>query len=322
MESLTRCRRPYSQLTGSIKKTREMAITNCQPASIEDPFKFCAERQVRIPDFFIVGAPRCGTTALYTYLRKHPEIFMPALKEPDFFAPYRGKRRRIHTWPDYLALFAEARDEKRIGEASVSYLGSDSAAAALKEFNPQASIIIMLRNPIEVMHSLYYVRKISNLEDQPSFEAALDADANGRRVVELPYRERVRFAEQVERYLLIFGREQVHIIIYDDFKRDTAAVYGKVLNFLRVSSDVTTDFSVINGSRRARNEFLWKLLKQPPVFLRKIVHPLTSYRLRKSAGSFLQHLNTVYEPRPTLDPKVRALLRNELAPEVRRLSAV
>jgi hypothetical protein len=247
---------------------------------------------------------------------------MPALKEPDFFAPYLGKHRRIQTWPDYLALFAEARDEKRVGEASPSYLGSDSAASALKEFSPQASIIIMLRNPIEVMHSLYYVRKIGNLEDQPSFEAALNADSNGRRVVELPYRERVRFAEQVERYLKLFGREQVHIIIYDDFKKDTAAVYRKVLNFLGVSGDITTDFSVVNGSRRARNEFLWKLLKRPPVFLRKMVRPITSYRLRKSAGSFLQHLNTVYEPRPTLDPKVREVLRHELAPEVQRLSAL
>jgi hypothetical protein len=297
-----------------------MGITNSQPVLIENPFEFGAERQVRTPDFFIVGAPRCGTTALYSYLRKHPEIFMPTLKEPDFFAPYLGTQRRIQTWPEYLALFAEARDEKRVGEASPSYLGSDSAASALNKFCPQASIIIMLRNPIEVMHSLYYVRKISNLEDQPSFEAALDADSNGRRVIELPYRERVRFAEQVERYLNIFGREQVHIIIYDDFKKDTAAVYRKVLNFLGVSGDITPDFSVINGSRRARNEFLWKLLKRPPGFLRKMLRPITSYELRKSAGSFLQHLNTIYEPRPTLDPKVEEALRRELAPEVKRLS--
>jgi len=98
------------------------------------------------------------------------------------------------------------------------------------------------------------------------------------------------------------------------------AVYRKVLQFLGVSSDITTDFSVINGSRRARNEFLWTLLKRPPGFLRKMVRPITSRRIRKSAGSFLQHLNTIYEPRPMLDPKTGEALRKELAPEVERLS--
>src|SRR3974377_2022144 len=87
-----------------------------------------AHRQNRIPDFFLVGAPRCGTTALYTYLREHPEIFMPALKEPNFFADFLGERRRIRTWPDYLACFTEVHDENRIGEASVAYLASHTSA--------------------------------------------------------------------------------------------------------------------------------------------------------------------------------------------------
>jgi hypothetical protein len=91
----------------------------------------------------------------------------------------------------------------------------------IKEFSPLASIIIMLRNPIDVMYSMYYLRRFSNLEDQPSFGAALDADASGRNLTGLTYRERVNFAAQVERYITVFGREKVHFIVYDDFKIDT-----------------------------------------------------------------------------------------------------
>ncbi len=279
-----------------------------------------AHRQCRIPEFFIVGAPRCGTTALYTYLREHPEIFMPALKEPNFFADFLGESRRIQTWPDYLACFTGAHEEKRVGEASVAYLSSRTSALALREFNSQASIIIMLRNPVEVMHSLYCLRKLENLEDEPTFEAALRADANGRSVAELSYRERVRFAEQVERYLLAFGREKIHFIIYDDFKRNTAEVYQNVLRFLGVGSDIEREFPVINGSRRARNKSLWTLLRRPPMLLRRIVHPITSSAFRVSVGSLLFRLNTAAESRPQLDPKVRDNLCAVLESEIHRLS--
>ena len=278
--------------------------------------------QVRRPDCFIVGAPRCGTTALYTYLREHPDIFMPEIKEPNFFADFLGERRRIRTWADYAACFAEVSNEKRVGEASVAYLASCKAAAVLKKFNPDASIIIMLRNPIEVMHSMYHLRRFSNLEDLPSFEAALRADANGRRVVELPYRERVRFAEQVERYLSDFGPEKVHVIIYDDFKGDTFNVYQGVLRFLGVRIDSRRDFPITNNSRRARSRSLWTVLRRPPMFLRRMVHPVTSRKVRESVGSFLLHLNTVYDVRPPIDSGVRKMLQDDLADEVRRLSAL
>ena len=111
------------------------------------------------PDFFIVGAPKCGTTALYTYLKQHPEIFMSPQKEPQFFAnDVLGDRRHTCTWAEYLSCFAAARGAKRIGEASVAYLGSPCAPKQIKMFNPAAKIIIMLRNPVDMMHSLHNQR--------------------------------------------------------------------------------------------------------------------------------------------------------------------
>ena len=280
------------------------------------------EGRTCIPDFFIVGAPRCGTTALYTYLRDHPDIFMSQIKEPNFFADYLGKYRRVRTLPEYLDCFTGVEGAKRIGEASVSYLASHTSAKVIREFSPLSSIIIMLRNPVDVMYSMYYLRRFSNLEDQPSFRAALDADARGRKVRELTYRERVRFATQVERYITVFGREKIHFIVYDDFKIDTKKVFQNTLRFLGVCSNSKEDFPRINGNRSARSRFLWRLVRHPPVALRRIILPLTSPRFRSAVGGRLLQLNTIEDPRPPMQFELENRLRKEFAPEIYRLSTL
>jgi Sulfotransferase domain len=280
------------------------------------------ERRIRIPDFFIVGAPRCGTTALYTYLRDHPDIFMSQIKEPNFFADYLGEYRRVRTLPEYLDCFTGVQGEKRVGEASVSYLASHTSAEVIKEFSPLASIIIMLRNPIDVMYSMYYLRQFSNLEHQPSLRAALDADASGRKPAGLTYRERVSFATQVEKYITVFGREKIHFIIYDDFKIDTKEVFQNALRFLGVCSSSKEDFPTINGNRRARSRHLWRLIRHPPVALRRIIRPLTSRRFRSAVGGCLLQLNTMDEPRPPMEDELKSRLQREFAPEIHRLSTL
>lgn len=280
------------------------------------------EGRIGIPDFFIVGAPRCGTTALYTYLSGHPEIFMSHIKEPDFFADYLGKHRRVRTLPEYLDCFTGVQGKKRIGEASVSYLASQTSARVIKEFSPLARIIIMLRNPVDVMYSMYHLRRFSNLEDLPSFEAALDADARGRKVTELTYRERAKFVTQVERYITVFGREKIHFIVYDDFKIDTRTVFQNTLRFLDVCSNSKQDFPRINGNRRARSRFAWRLVRQPPVPLRRIILPLTSRRFRSAIGRRLLQLNTIEEPRPPLESELKIRLQEEFATEIHKLSTL
>ena len=125
------------------------------------------------PNFFLVGAPRCGTTSMYAYLRSHPQIFMPeTAKEPHYFAPeeslWYGKR--IDDLETYLALFTGARDAVRIGEASTHYLASPSAANSIYAFNPQARILIMLRSPVDLLYSLYYHRRQTGKERHATFD--------------------------------------------------------------------------------------------------------------------------------------------------------
>ena len=149
------------------------------------------------PNFFIVGAAKAGTTSMHEYLCAHPDIFMPsgadlrltrnALKEPYFFgsdldiAEYWSIRDR----EQYLSLFVDAGNAKRIGEASVWYLPSTEAASEIKQFNPNAKIIIMLRNPVDMVYSLHGQFLRSGNEDIVDFEEALNVQEdrrNGRRI--------------------------------------------------------------------------------------------------------------------------------------------
>ena len=141
---------------------------------------------MRKPDFFIVGAPRSGTTSMKRALWEHPEIFLVA-GAPNFFGTDLYQSGHIVDEEAYLSLFVRAKKEKRVGEKSVSYFMSMRAAAEIKEFQASASIIIMLRNPVDVLYSLhsYHVHTTGH-EDILDFEAALEAEEHRRRGLRIP----------------------------------------------------------------------------------------------------------------------------------------
>lgn len=288
---------------------------------------------MRNPDFFIVGAPKCGTTALYDYLKQHPEIFMPEAKEPHHFG--KDLLRPSPSFRDvdkYLALFSTARDEKRLGEASTHYLYSRTAAAEIKHFNSAASIIIMLRNPVDMMYSLHSQCLYNGDEDITDFRAALDAGEDrkqGRRIPEraylthsLVYKEMAKYCEQVERYLAAFGEEKVKVIIYDDFKRDTSRVYADACAFLDVDQRFDPVISVLNSNKRARSESLQTFIERPPPTALKIVKALSPHSLRIAVAANLRGLNTDHKPRPPMPADLRRQLQEEFADEVTRLGSL
>ena len=283
------------------------------------------------PDFFIVGAPKCGTTAMYQYLKAHPEVFMPAYKEPHYFAEdFHGAWiERFRQQEDYLRLFADAGKAKRVGEASTWHLYSRCAARKIHEFNPEACIIIMLRSPVDMLYSLYQQFCYTLDENLPSFEEALAAEERRKQGADLPptlqimpealfYQETVKFTEQVSRYLEVFGREQVHIIIYDDLKAETRAVYQQTLEFLNIDTRFEPDFNAVNASKYPRNAVIQRFLMRPPAWVMaagKAVLPLARPLYWKLRG-----MNSRHEARPPLDPALRSQLQREFLPEVERLS--
>lgn len=286
----------------------------------------------RKPDFFIVGAPRCGTTALYSYLRQHPDIFLPEYKEPHYFNTDMNSGGAIRDEASYLKLFADAQDQPRVGEASVYYLSSKAAPSAIRKFCPAAKIIIMLRDPVEVLYALHAHHLAAWLEDVWDFETALSLEEDRQRGLCLPvnnkdphklfYRQTARFAQHVRNYRDVFGSENVHVIIYDDFKRDSAQAFRQTCSFLGVNPDLSIDFPVIWSNPGFRYPALAKLLQHPPRFARAAGRILLPRRLRSRLVGSLWTWNSVRAPRPPMAVEVRKRLTAQLTPEVEELSAI
>jgi len=291
------------------------------------------EHSEKKPNFFIVGAPKCGTTALSEYLRGHPNIFMSNPKEPMYFAKdileIRGLSQSLQ---EYLELFQHSTDEHlAIGEATVMYLISSVAISNIYTFNKNAKIIVMLRNPIDMVQSLHSQMIYSLLEDELDFEKAWRLQNSRRCGKNLPknsenafnvlYKEFARYGDQMERLFNIFPREQVKVILFDDFKKSTLNVYNDVLAFLEVPPDGRTVFSIINKNKIARvwrmHYFIAKIIDNLDPLGRKIkkVLGLKSFGIEK-----LIRLNTrPFKPKP-ITSSFRAELVNGFRDDVEKLS--
>lgn len=270
--------------------------------------------QARIPDLFLAGAARCGTTAMYLYLKQHPDIYLSVLKEPHFFArdltlPPQGIRDEA----SYLALFADARDERRVGEGSVWYLASRSAARQIREFSPTARILVMLRDPVEMIPSLHALYLRTGNEEL-DLEAAMDAEADRRRGERLPatayfpegllYTEVARYHDKVERFLDVFGKDRVRVVLFEEFLASTGEVYRSILEFLEVDSAFRPELSLARATERVRGEALRQLRRVPPEVRAQM------------RGAQEKHRSA---PRAPLPPRLRARLSRELSGDIERL---
>lgn len=287
----------------------------------------------RRPDFFIVGAPKSGTTAMYEYLRQHPDLYMPERKELRFFGSDLEirDRHRLST-AEYLAYFAEGDGARRVGTAYVWYLFSQAAAREISEFAPGAGIIAMLRNPVDMLHALHGEHLSNGNEDLADFTEALDAEPDRRQGRRIPPRAHLpagllysrvpRYTEQLTRFADACGRENVHVIIFDDFVTDTALAYHDALRFLGVRDDVRPmRFEVVNASKRTRSERLRHLLARPPELPRRMIRRVLPARVRRGLHERATRLNFTGHTRPAMPEATRERLRAGFADEVQRLSA-
>ncbi len=224
-----------------------------------------------IPNFFIVGAPKAGTTSLYEYLSRHPEVFMPAtIKEPDYFSheeilqqPLYYKTTHITDAQKYRALFAEVEGQKAVGEASVSYLFYPGTAKKIYDFNPRAKILISLREPVERAYSHYLMDERLGLLEA-SFEDIVyrkikhkHADMYYQQIVSLG-----EYAGQITRYLNLFGPDQVKVLFYDDLKADPKGVMKSIFKFLEIDENFFIDTSLkFNTYAAPKNELIAKMYK-------------------------------------------------------------
>ncbi len=297
----------------------------------------------RIPEFFIAGQPKSGTTALYEALRGHPQLYMPALKEPmflasDLLASVRRQtvRARPRTLEQYLALFGDARAEQRAGEASALYLCSRDAAANMAQLQPAARVVALLREPASFMHSLHRQLLQDRSETEQDLITALaleDARRNGRHIprscprpAALLYSEYLPYVEQLRRYEAVFPSEQLLVLIYDDFRAENEGTVRRVLRFLGVDDTHPIEVKDANPTVRLRSPQLDDVVKgisagRGPM-MRAVSTPvktLTSRKVRHRALR-LARRGLVYGEPPAPDDRVMLELRRRFKGEVVALS--
>jgi sulfotransferase family protein len=296
----------------------------------------------RKPDTFIIGAPKAGTTSLYGYLREHPQVFMSREKEPGYFAPDMPHPRRgqPYTFPTdekrYMDLFSRAKTETRIGEASTSYLASLEAARLIHAFQPDARIIVMLRNPVDLIYSLYQHRVVHGSESIDDFGASLELDEDRRSGRRLhlgragrgsAYRDHGMLGEQLERWFDEFGAERIHTIVFDDFVADTETEFAKALKFLDVDDTFRLPtFEARNVSHRARKGPVALIFRNPLVrwFSRRALPAVIGERRTAKLSRRLDRQRFSRE-QITIQPmtaETRAQLEREFEPDVAKLGAL
>lgn len=222
---------------------------------------------MKIPNFFIVGVVKGGTTSMYQYLAQHPEVYMSPIKETNFFSreaidestftrDYRHDvdvnlkeylesdfREKIHiahvtSDEDYLKLFKKVNSEKAIGEISNSYILYPGVAEKIYAFNPQAKIIMILRNPAERAFSQYVMNLRQGKTLNKSFLHEILED-NKKPVqgwgASHQYLSIGKYYEQVKRYYEVFPKEQIKVFFYDDYKSNPKAVMDELATFLNLN---------------------------------------------------------------------------------------
>jgi len=270
------------------------------------------------PNFFIVGAPRCATTTMYTYLKQHPDIFLSLLKEPIHFGSDLTRQPlSVGDAAEYMSLFDAAGGARVIGEGSVFYILSKRAPDELKAFSPSSRVLVMLRSPVDMMRSLHALYVRTGNEDTDDFAAAVDAEPARARGERLParcyfpeglqYRAAARYAEPVERFVRAFGRERVHVLIFDDLVRDAAREHRRVLEFLGVDPSAEVELDVDKATDRIRGVVLRQMRAASPSIRRKLK---TGRDAHRGPGT------------RAVTPDLRARLQAELLPDVERLSAL
>lgn len=291
------------------------------------------------PNLFIVGQPKSGTTALHQFLGQHPEIFMSSIKEPHFFCSdfhlesdrTYGKQRffDFRNESAYLQLFAKAEEAKIAGESSTNYLYSQVAAEKIHNFNPDAKIIIILREPAKFLYSLHshYVKFTEENESDFLTALALEPErkqekSTSSRVTTpsyLYYSQRVQYYQQVKRYYDRFEASQIKVIIFEEFKSENERVYREILEFLGVDSSFTPQYDAVNVNKEVKFKAINNLVNNP------LIKNITKNLLSQEFNEFVRdHIVERFfwhqAPKASMPEEIRIKLMQQYQPQVEQIA--
>jgi hypothetical protein len=281
-----------------------------------------------MPNFLIIGAAKAGTSALYYYLKQHPQIYMSPVKEPQFFA-YEDQKLDFHgpgiatiqnsitNIEAYCALFQEVSNETAIGEASTIYLYNPKAPERIRHYIPDVKMIAILRNPVDRAYSGYlmHVRDGREILDFPQ---ALQAEETrirnnwsfGR------YTSWGFYYTQLRRYFDMFERDQIRVYLYEDMTGNAASLLRDIFQFLSVEETFDPDLSVrYNVSGMPKNKAFHALVKRPNPIKPVLKQLLPAWLTTSLKDRYLQYSNV----KPQLEPEVRQQLLKVYRDEILKL---
>jgi len=291
-----------------------------------------------IPNFYILGAPKCGTSAMSAYLAEHPNVFMSDPKEPMFWASdfpaYQKQVPGMRTMNDYLGIFKHSTDQhSTVGEATTYYLMSTVAVQRILNFNPDSRFLVMLRNPIDLVPAYHNEKLFDFTEDVEHFETAWNLQqerARGRCIPPscsqpemLQYRRVAALGSQITRLQKLVDPNRLAIVLFDDFTANTQATYLRILKFLELPDDGRTSFPRVNERRAPRFRRLNALYHTNHDVMQRIVHGV-----RRKARSItpLRNLWNAIQSKPRARTKISKETRQDLTAffedEIRLLSEV
>ena len=283
----------------------------------------------------MVGQSKSGTTALHDFLEQHPDIYMSNPKEARFFCKdlhqesyaFHGKKISYFSFweeQEYLRLFSNSKKAKVVGESSPHYLYSRVAAEEIYKFNPNAKIIMILRNPVDFIYSLHSHYVWIDYENAKDIKSALSLEKERRTGKNLPsrvycpsalyYSERVKYYEHVKRYYDLFDNSNIRVIIFEDFRENNFKVYRDTLIFLGVDQTFVPELRMVNVNKKPRNYTLNIISKN--LFLEKAMKVVFPQPFHSAIKKLRERVLLKEEPRPPMDTLLKKALMREYRPEV------
>jgi hypothetical protein len=309
-------------------------------SALPDPSRFA----------FIVGAPRCGTTTLASFLQQHPDVCFSAVKEPHYFSLHdlgglddEALRQRVNE--EYLArFFDDCGGKEMMAEGSVTYLYAPEKMEPILRMWPEAKFVIALRDPLSMLPSLHARLLVTGDENIADFTHAWDKvgdRAQGRSIPRsaidprfLRYDEAGMLGSRVDQFFKAVGRERCEVVLFDDLASNPDGTYRRLCAFLGLKPWPATDLTAQRVHMSFRFGWLQRLLKRPPKAVRTILagekFRQREKRLDAGEGRVIEAIfkirkrllnwNKVPAKRQPIDPRVRGEIIERLRDEVILLS--
>ena len=284
-----------------------------------------------MPNFLIIGTQKAGTTALYYYLKEHPQIYMSPTKEPGFF-DFEGEpvdfcgpgdeysyRFAINDLSAYQNLFRDVNNEIAIGEATTWYLQSLKASERIKHYIPKAKLIVILRNPADRAYSAFLHAIRNNREPISDFAQALleeDKRIKNNWGYLWRYKNMGFYATQLKRYFELFDRNQIKVYLFEDYKSNPTEILKDIFHFLNVDETFTPEIiTPKNISGIPKSKALYTFLRKNNS-IKKFFKPFIPYKVRKQMISQLMQKNML---KPTISVEVQLKLREVFREDILEL---